>query len=227
MTPGGGAVFRSIENLAMPVRSVAVSLGYDAVEFARVALRQWKSAQNFYAKISMHENQTMMCELRQSISNRWLYLSGALFAAGLMGFSLFLQYVKHQDPCPLCMVHRVIFIALLAVFALAVLHGPKRFGERIYAALIVLLSLTGVGVASRHIWIQHLPKDQIPACGPGLDYMLETMPMSNVLKELMHGSGECAEQGWTFLTLGIPEWSLICYIALGVWAVLIAVCRKN
>lgn len=169
----------------------------------------------------------MMCKLWRGIPNRWLYLAGALFCSGLMGFALFLQYVKHQDPCPLCMVQRVIFIALLAVFALAALHGPKRAGERVYAALVVLLSLTGVGVASRHIWIQHLPKDQVPACGPGLDYMLDTMPMSRVLKELMHGSGECAEKGWTFLTLGIPEWSLICYIALGVWAVLIAVRRKS
>jgi disulfide bond formation protein DsbB len=168
-----------------------------------------------------------MCKSWQGISNRWLYLAGALFAAGLMGFALFLQYVKHQDPCPLCMVQRVIFIALLAVFALAALHGPKRAGERIYAALVVLLAITGVGVASRHIWIQHLPKDQVPACGPGLDYMLETMPMSGVLKELMHGSGECAEKGWTFLALNIPEWSLVCYVALGVWAVLIALRKKN
>jgi disulfide bond formation protein DsbB len=172
------------------------------------------------------EERTNMIELWRSISNRWLYLAGALFACGLIGFALFLQYVKHQDPCPLCMVQRVVFIALSAVFALAVLQGPKRIGERVYAGLIVLLSLTGVGVAWRHIWIQSLPKDQVPACGPGLDYMLETMPMSNVLKELMHGSGECAEKGWTFLTLGIPEWSLICYIALGVWAVLIAIRQR-
>jgi disulfide bond formation protein DsbB len=168
-----------------------------------------------------------MCKSWQGISNRWLYLAGALFAAGLMGFALFLQYVKHQDPCPLCMVQRVIFIALLAVFALAALHRPKRAGERVYAALVALLAITGVGVASRHIWIQHLPKDQVPACGPGLDYMLETMPMSGVLKELMHGSGECAEKGWTFLALNIPEWSLVCYVALGVWAVLIALRKKN
>jgi protein dithiol:quinone oxidoreductase len=172
------------------------------------------------------EERTSMIKLWRSISNRWLYLAGALFAGGLIGFALFLQYVKHQDPCPLCMVQRVVFIAMSAVFALAVLQGPKRVGERIYAGLIVLLSLTGVGVAWRHIWIQNLPKDQVPACGPGLDYMLDTMPMSNVLKELMHGSGECAEKGWTFLTLGIPEWSLICYIALGVWAVLIAVRQR-
>jgi disulfide bond formation protein DsbB len=161
----------------------------------------------------------------KNISNRWLYLAGALCASGLMAMGLYLQYVKHQDPCPLCMVQRMIFVAILALFALAVLHGPKRIGERIYAALIALLSLLGVAVAARHIWIQHLPKDEVPACGPGLDYMLETFPMTEVLKELLHGSGECAAKGWTFLTLGIPEWSLLCFLALGVWAVLIAARR--
>ena len=157
-----------------------------------------------------------------NISNRWLYLAGALFAGSLMGFGLFLQYVKHQDPCPLCMVQRVIFIAIFIVFALAAVQGPGRIGERIYAAVLVLLSLSGVGVASRHIWIQHLPKDQVPSCGPGLDYMLETMPIADVLKQLMHGSGECAAKGWTFLSLGIPEWSLLCYIALGIGAIVVA-----
>jgi disulfide bond formation protein DsbB len=167
-----------------------------------------------------------MLKLLQTISNRWLYLAGALFAGGLMGFALFLQYVKHQDPCPLCMVQRVIFIAILVVFALAALHGPKRVGEKIYAALIVLLSLSGIGVAARHIWIQNLPKDQVPACGPGLDYMLETLPMGTVIQKLMHGSGECAEKGWVFLTLGIPEWSLLCYLALGMLSLLVVV-RKS
>ncbi|MDD2775417.1 MAG: disulfide bond formation protein B [Gallionella sp.] len=164
-----------------------------------------------------------MQSLWQSVSNRILYLIGALVVAGLMGFGFYLQYVKHQDPCPLCMVQRVIFIAIMVSFIVATLHHPMKTGQRIYAALIGMLSLSGIAVASRHIWIQHLPKDQVPACGPGLDYMLETMPMANVLKELMHGSGECAAKGWTFLTLGIPEWSLLCYIALGIWAVMIAV----
>jgi len=168
-----------------------------------------------------------MKKLWLNISNRWLYLAATLFVSGLMGFALYLQYIKHQDPCPLCMVQRVIFIAILVVFALALLHGPKRMGERIYAALISLLAIGGIAVAGRHIWIQNLPKDQVPACGPGLDYMLETMPLSNVLKQLMHGSGECAAKGWTFLTLGIPEWSLLCYMALGIWAVLIATRKKG
>jgi len=167
-----------------------------------------------------------MLKIMRQISSRWLYLAGALFASGLMGFGLYLQYVKHQDPCPLCMVQRVIFIAILAMFAIAALHGPKRVGQWLYGIVIGLLSASGIAVAARHIWIQHLPPDQVPACGPGLDYMLDTMPMARVLKELMHGSGECAAKGWSFLTLGIPEWSLLCYFALGVWALLIAL-RKG
>lgn len=160
--------------------------------------------------------------LWRTLANRWLYLAGATVIAGLFGAALYLQYVLRQDPCPLCMIQRFIFIAMLAVFVIATLHNPKRTGAKIYAVLVTLLALSGVGVASRHIWIQNLPKDEVPACGPGLDYMLENFPMSEVLQELMHGSGECAAKGWTFLTLGIPEWSLVWYVLLGVWAVMIA-----
>lgn len=164
-----------------------------------------------------------MCKLWQTLPNRVLYAIATLVIAGLMAFAFYLQYVKHQDPCPLCMVQRVIFIAMLGLFVLATVQGPKRTGERVYAGLLTLLSLAGIAVASRHIWLQHLPKDQVPACGPGLDYMLDTLPMADVLKQVLHGSGECAVKGWTFLTLGIPEWSLLCYLGLGVWAVAIAV----
>ncbi len=164
-----------------------------------------------------------MLNALRGISNRWLYLVGVAAVAMLFGGALYLQYVLHQDPCPLCMIQRFIFIALAAWFAVAAMHNPERAGTAVYAGLIGLFALFGVGVAGRHIWIQHLPKDQVPACGPGLDYMLEHFPMSAILKELMHGSGECAAKGWTFLALGLPEWSLIWYLLLGAWAVLIAV----
>lgn len=155
-------------------------------------------------------------------SNRWLYLAGVLVIAGLFAVALYIQYALHEEPCPLCMVQRFIFIVLGVLFAIAMLHNPKRIGSRVYAVLIGLFALFGVGVASRHIWIQHLPADQVPACGPGLNYMLDNFPMSQVLKELMHGSGECAHQS-TFLALSIPEWSLIWYALLSIWAVMIAI----
>ncbi|CAE6720428.1 disulfide bond formation protein B [Candidatus Nitrotoga fabula] len=156
------------------------------------------------------------------LSNRWFYLAAALVIAVVFGTALYLQYVLHQEPCPLCMIQRVIFIAMLVLFAMAALHNPGRGGAKAYAGLLSFLAISGVAAAGRHIWLQHLPKEQVPACGPGLDYMLESFPMAEVWKELMHGSGECAEKGWTLLGLGIPEWSLLLYVLLGAWAVMIA-----
>lgn len=166
-------------------------------------------------------------DIWRALSPRWLYLAGAIVVAIMFASALYLQYVLRQEPCPLCMVQRVIFIAIGVVFVIAALHNPKRIAARVYSVLVVLLALTGVAVASRHIWIQHLPKDQVPACGPGLDFMLKNFPMADVWQELMHGSGECAAKGWTFLTLGIPDWSLVAYLVLGVWAVLLLFKERN
>ncbi len=157
-----------------------------------------------------------------AVSSRWLYLAGALVISGLFGGALYLQYVLHLEPCPLCMVQRLVFAVMLAFFIFATLHNPGRLWAKVYAGLIGLLALGGIAVAARHIWIQHLPKDQVPACGPGLDYMLDNFPMSKILKELMHGSGECAARDWSLLGLGIPEWARLWFVLLGAWAVLIA-----
>ncbi|MBU0621550.1 MAG: disulfide bond formation protein B [Gammaproteobacteria bacterium] len=167
-----------------------------------------------------------MLTLWNTLSPRWLNLAGAVAVAGLFGFGLYLQYVLRLEPCPLCMLQRVIFIAIGALFFIAALHNAGRFGSRIYAVLIAAFALGGVAAAVRHIWLQHLPKDQVPACGPGLDYMLQNFPLAEVWQELLHGSGECAEKGWTFLALGIPEWSLVWYVLLGVFAVLVG-WKKN
>lgn len=152
-------------------------------------------------------------------ASRWLYLAGALAVAALFGAALYLQYVLHEEPCPLCMLQRVIFIGIGMLFLIAAVHHAGRIGRRLYSSLIALFAIGGIATAARHIWLQHLPKDQVPACGPGLDYMLQHFPLAEVWQELMHGSGECAEKGWTFLALGIPEWSLVWYVLLGTLAV--------
>jgi len=162
-----------------------------------------------------------MLKIWNSISRRWLYLVGAVGVGGIFGSALYLQYVLREDPCPLCMIQRVIFIVIGVLFFIAALHNAKTIGAKVYSVLIALVALGGVGVSSRHIWIQHLPKDQVPSCGPGLDFMLKNFPMSEVLQELMHGSGECAAKGWTFLTLNLPEWALVGYVSLGVFALMI------
>ena len=142
----------------------------------------------------------------------------SLACAGLLGFGLFLQYGNGLDPCPLCLVQRGFFLLVLLVFAAAAVHDPKRLGRILYASFGFLFALCGVAVAGRQVWLQHLPADQVPACGPDLYFMLENMPLARTLEKLFKGSGQCAAVDWTFLGLSIAEWSLAWFVALAWYA---------
>ena len=156
------------------------------------------------------------------ITPRLGYLAGFLVCAVLLGFALYLQYYEYQDPCPLCILQRVAFIVLMAVFLVGALHGPRRTGARVYSALLVVIALTGAGIAARHVWLQHLPKDKVPECGPGLSYMLNKFPLADAFEKIFRGSGECAEVGWTLFKLSIAGWSLVWLVLLGAFAVYVA-----
>jgi disulfide bond formation protein DsbB len=144
----------------------------------------------------------------------------ALAGAGLLSFGYFLQYAQGLEPCPLCLVQRAFFYLLILVFLIATLHGPSVLGMRLYGFFAMLLAAGGFATASRQVWLQHLPKDQVPACGPDLAYMLKNLPLARTLEKLFAGSGQCAEVDWTFLHLSIAEWSLAwfgVFFLLGLW----------
>jgi disulfide bond formation protein DsbB len=139
---------------------------------------------------------------------------GALVCALLLGFGFYLQYGKGLEPCPLCLVQRGFFMAIMAVCIVAAVHGPRRRGTLLYGLLAALFALGGAAVAGRQVWLQHLPPDKVPQCGPDLYFMLENFPFSRTLKSLLSGTGECAAVDWTFLRLSIAEWSLVWFAAL-------------
>ena len=155
------------------------------------------------------------------------YIAGFLICGLLFAFALYLQYYEFQNPCPLCILQRIAFIAMMAVFLVGAIHGPQRTGACVYSALLVIIAITGAGIATRHVWLQHLPKDRVPECGPGLEYMLNKFPLTQALEKVFRGSGECAEVGWTFLTLSIAEWSLLWFVLLGALAVIVAVAVRK
>jgi len=155
----------------------------------------------------------------QSLSPRLVFFGLAVMAVVAMLFAqVYLEQILGLPPCPLCMTQRV-FVVLWGVIALiAALHNPARMGRRIYATLCALAALAGAAIAVRHVWIQHLPPDQVPACGPSLQYMLDTLPFSETLSLVLMGDGECAAIHWTFLGLSIPEQTLV------MAAVVLAIC---
>lgn len=120
------------------------------------------------------------------------------------------------EPCPLCMIDRVLVVTLGVIFLVAAVHNPGPLGQRLYAGLGLLVSAAGVGVCARHIWLQNLPADEIPTCAPGLDYMLETLPMTETLQIIFTTSGECAHIDWTLLGFTLPEQTLAVFVGFAV-----------
>lgn len=152
-------------------------------------------------------------------SFRAQFLLGFLACAALLTYALYSQYYEGLMPCPLCTFQRGAFILLGGVFLLGALHAPKgQGGRRIYGVLTLLAAGLGLVVAGRHVWLQHLPKDQVPACGPDLSFMMEAFPLADVLRKVFTGSGECAKVDWTFAGLSMPEWSLLWFATLALLA---------
>ena len=147
-------------------------------------------------------------------SQRRLFSYGFAGCVALTAIALYFQYVMGLEPCPLCILQRVFVIGLGLVMLAGACHDPKGVGRRIYGGVITLIGVFGVGVAGRHVWLQNLPPDQVPECGPGLDYLLSVFPLREALEIIFKGSGECAQVQWTFLRLTIPGWTLVIFVAL-------------
>jgi len=151
---------------------------------------------------------------------RLINLAIVLLVVASMLFAIYyLEGVLFLDPCPLCMVDRAILVVIAVISLIALIHNASGIMRWIYTSLTVLFSGLGIAVAARHIWLQGLPPDQVPECGPDLTYMLEVFPLGDVIKRVFSGSGQCAEISWTFLGMTIPQQTLLLFIALLVMAV--------
>lgn len=147
-------------------------------------------------------------------TTRKLYLLGFLFSLGLFGVALYMQHVMQLEPCPLCMLQRMAVMLAGVLFLLAFLFNPRQTGSRIFSSLIALVVIAGSAISGRHIWLQNLPPEQVPSCGPGFDFIVGNFPLTDAFGMIFSGSGECAEVSWQFLGLTIPAWTLIAFLMM-------------
>jgi disulfide bond formation protein DsbB len=157
------------------------------------------------------------------IGNRRAVTGGlALFCFALVGYALYAQAYQGFNPCPLCIFQRIGLTALGVALLVAALLPARPAALRRLGSLLVLIAAAGTaGVAIRHLYIQHLPDGMVPVCGASLDYMLDAFPLTDVLRKVLTGSGECHKVDWTFLGLAMPAWVLIWSTLVGVagfWA---------
>jgi disulfide bond formation protein DsbB len=148
-------------------------------------------------------------------NTRLINFAGFGACVALLAYALYTQYGLGLEPCPLCIFQRIAIAALGVVFLLAALHNPRGWGMRVYAFLIGLAALSAIGVAGRHLYVQHLPPGSLPSCGAPLEVLLKFTPVTEVIRKVLTGSGECSEVTWRLLGLAMPAWVLICALVLG------------
>ena len=154
----------------------------------------------------------MSGSIAQSKSLRPLMLLGFIITASLFGTAMYMQHVMYLDPCPLCIVTRVIILILAVLFLINLLINPIKLGRRFSGILFTLTSLAGVIVSGRHSWLQIYPPESEGSCGPGLNHWIDNLPAQEVLQKVFKGTAECSAESLNIIGLTIPNWNLVFFL---------------
>lgn len=134
----------------------------------------------------------------------------------LLVTAYYFQYVENMDPCPLCIFQRIGVLMVGIFFLIRGIHHPLA-GSRwrpTYAILGLMSAILGGIVSGRHLYLQSLPEGEIPACGPALDYLVDMLPVSEVIAAVLAGDGECAKVSWNMFGISMPGWVFIFFVAV-------------
>jgi len=160
-----------------------------------------------------------MLKLLRFNSRVW-FLLGFVGCVFLLAMGAYFQFVGGLDPCPLCISQRIAILLTGLVFLSAAIHNPGRTGVIAYAISGAVTALCGAAISIRHVWIQHLPPDKVPECGPGLEYVLQNFPLFETVKLMLSGTGDCAKVDWTMLGFSMPAWTLLAFLMLATLSLL-------
>lgn len=162
-----------------------------------------------------------MSVLFRQLSVRQIHLLIFLAVGVIIGYAAYSIKILGLEACPLCITQQFLYCVVGLTAFIAYIHNPKPYTYKIYSGVILVASAFGSWVAGRQVWLQGLPEDQVPLCGPPLEYILEVFPFADVLNALFMGDGNCAEISWQFLGLSMAGWSLIFFVLFMFLSVLV------
>lgn len=157
---------------------------------------------------------------------RTIFLLIFLACTSLIGYALYLQWVEGLLPCPLCVAQRIAYwgVGLTALFTF--LHNPQKIGHRVYCSLILVFALLGTTVAGRHAWLIRYPESFECGVSPE-EAFLNALPIAEWWPGMFEANGDCADVSWQFLSLTIPDWSLIAFLLLTGIAIYLLMARRS
>ena len=160
-----------------------------------------------------------MLDLLFSDSRRFFLLMGAT-GLGLIIVALFFEHMLLLEPCLLCYAQRACVYLVIFLSLVGFLHkNQSLIIFRTYIGLVITIIVCGILLSIRQLYLQNLPPELVPSCGPDIDYLFETLPVLEVFMLAIRGDGNCAEVLWSFLGISIPGWLLIAFSAQLIYSV--------
>jgi len=157
---------------------------------------------------------------------RLMYAYAFMSIVAMFFIAMYLQFVKGINPCPLCIVQRIALAFLAVFFFLGMLFQLKKFGRFFVGGFAFIISAAGATLAGRQVWLQHLPPNKSAECGVSLQYMLQVLPLDQVLKKVLQGTADCSQLEWTLFGFSLAEWTLFWFVIFALFA-LWQTCRRS
>ncbi|HNJ83412.1 MAG TPA: disulfide bond formation protein B [Piscinibacter sp.] len=142
---------------------------------------------------------------------RKTFVALALLCIAAVGAALFTQYAWDMQPCPWCILQRVIFL-LIAVLLLLAAYAPGRV---LFAGLGVLAAGAGIAAAL----YQHFVAAKSTSCNLTLaDKIVSGIGLDKLLPAVFEVRASCADAAVDLLHLPYEFWSLGLYVFVAVAA---------
>lgn len=149
-----------------------------------------------------------------SFTSRQINLVIFLIVGSLLGYAAYSMKILGLEPCTLCITQQFFYCLIGISSFVSFLQNPGVTISRVYSFFISLFAIAGIWISGRQIWLQGLPEDEVPLCGPPLEYIIDVFPFADVLNALFMGDGNCAEIPWQFLGLSMAGWSFIWFLVI-------------
>jgi len=149
-----------------------------------------------------------------SFTSRQINLVIFLIVGSLLGYAAYSMKILGLEPCTLCITQQFFYCLIGISSFVSFLQNPGVSISRVYSFFISLFAIAGIWISGRQIWLQGLPEDEVPLCGPPLEYIIDVFPFADVLNALFMGDGNCAEIPWQFLGLSMAGWSFIWFLVI-------------
>jgi protein dithiol:quinone oxidoreductase len=131
---------------------------------------------------------------------------------GAVAAALVSQHVFDMQPCPWCVLQRLIFVALAMVAVLGLLWR-SRLGRRVASATGVVLAALGAAAA---LW-QHAVAAKSASCNLTLaDRIISGLQLDALLPHVFAATASCADAAVPLFGLPYEYWSLGLFGALGI-----------